>query len=41
MLKALAYAVCQKLRCVVTSLAAERSPPLAGIHLDTLIPFPV
>ena len=41
MLKALAYAVCQGLHCVVTSLAAERSAALAGKHLNALIPFPV
>ena len=41
MLKALAYAVCQGLHCVVTSLAAERSAALVGKHLNALIPFPV
>ena len=41
MLKSLAYAICQGLNCVVTSLAAERSAALAGKHLNALIPFPV
>ena len=41
MLKSLAYALCQGLHCVVTSLAAERSAALAGRHLNALIPFPV
>ena len=40
-LKSLAYALCQGLNCVVTSLAAERSAALAGRHLNALIPFPV
>ena len=41
MLKALAFAICQGLVCIVTSLAAERAAALAGKHLNALIPFPV
>ena len=41
MLRALSYAICQGLNCMVTSLAAERSAALAGKHLNALIPFPV
>ena len=41
MLKAFAFAICQGLVRIVTSLAAERSAALAGNHLNALIPFPV
>ena len=41
MLRALSYAICQGLNCVVTSLAAERSAALGGKRLNALNPFPV
>ena len=36
-----AYAICQGLHCMITSLAAERSASLNGKHINALIPFPV
>ena len=38
---AVAYAICQGLHCMITSLAAERSASLNGKHINALIPFPV
>ena len=36
-----AYALCQGLNSMITSLAAERSASLNGKHINALIPFPV
>ena len=43
MLKTLTFAIHQGLVCIVTSLAADGSAPLAGkhLHLNALFPFPV
>ena len=38
---AVAFALCQGLNCIITSLAAERSASLNGKHINALIPFPV
>ena len=40
-MRVFAFAICQGLVCIVTSLAAERSAALAGNHLNALFPFPV
>ena len=37
----IAYALCQGLNCMITSLAAERSASVNGKHINALIPFPV
>ena len=41
MLRSVAYAICQELNYVVTSLAAKRPAALAGKHLNALIHLPV
>ena len=41
MFNCIAYALCQGLNCMVTSLAAERSASVNGKHINALFPFPV